>query len=174
MKKSTQLLAFIILSTQLFGTPKNNSNDEYQLRSNVEIAKQQQNYIENMSRILKLDIKDKESFNISKNLFNEMIKGLIKDKKSKNLNSMELRKMNLKISKIKNLWRDEHKIFDMALSDNKSRLRAINTVDKLAFYMRGVVKVHSKTYLRYTKEHHLKPSSLFAKEGRVYQLMVMK
>lgn len=171
MKKTAQLLTLIMLTTQLFGNPQTYSTDtEYKLLNNLEIAKQQKNYIENMGRLLKLNIKDKESFILSKELFNQVIKGLISNNKLADLNEAEFRKMNLKISKIKRVWKEEKSNFEMALSDKNSRLKAIHTVEKLSFYMRGVIAVHNKSYVRYTKNHS-KPSSLFARNRTKSQLM---
>ena len=162
MKKTTQLLAFmLLLSSLLFGSSNSDSSTtEYKLLNNVQLANTQKNNIENMGRILKLNLDDKESFNSSKKLFSRVLNGLVLKDKSSELQGTELRKIYMKLTKLQRLWNSEHMNLKMAFSNKKSRLKAINTIDKMNFYMKGIVSVYNKSYARYKK--HEKASSLFA------------
>jgi len=150
MKKTTQLMAsMILLSTLLFGDLNNYSS---KLFNDLQLVNQQKDYINEMGRILKSELNDKDSLKTSKKLFNKLLTKLVVENKELILNANEIRKIRQKSSRLKRLWKEEHECLEVAFSDNRSRLKAINTIDKMNFYMRGIVSVYSKSYSRYQKQ----------------------
>ena len=173
MKKTIQLLAMmLLLSTLLLGNSSNQTSGKYKLLNDLKLANKQLDYIENMSRILKFNLKDKENFDTSKNLFEKVLKGLAFGDKSLNLKGTNIKNIRVKLDSIQQLWDREKKSFDMALSDKKSRLKAIDTISKINIQMKRVIEIYNKSYTRYTQGSKL--SFLVRTHINSKQLLVMK
>lgn len=143
----------LLLSTLLFGDLNNYSN---RLFNDLQLVNQQKNYINEMGHILKSDLNDKENLKSSKELFNRVLHRLSVEEKSLTLNATEIRKVRLKSTKMKRLWNEEHGRLEIAFLDKRSRLKAINTMDKMGFYMKGIVSVYSKSYSKYQQQNNTK------------------
>ena len=173
MKKTIQLLATMLLfSTLLFGNSTSHTSSEYKLLNDLKLAHKQQDYIENMSRILKFNLKDRENFNTSKNLFEKVLKGLAFGDKALNLRGTNIKNIRVELDTLQQLWDREHPSFEMALSNTKSRLKTIDTIAKMNINMKRVVEIYSKSYARYKQGSKL--SFLVHSHINSKQLLVMK
>ena len=173
MKKIIQLLVMmLLLSTLLFGNSTNHTSSKYKLLNDLKLANKQQDYIENMSRILKFNLKDNENFNTSKNLFEKVLKGLSFGDKALNLRGTNIKNIRVELDTIQQLWERERQSFEMALSDKKSRRKAMDTIAKINIQMKRVVEIYSKSYVRYKQGSKL--SFLVQTHISSKQLLVMK
>jgi len=158
MKTTTQIIAsMLLLSILLFGESINDSHSiattEYQLLNSVKLANQHKNYVDNMGNILKSNLKDKKKFESARVEFSKVLKELSLGDKALRLEGNELRRVRMKLSKVQRLWKTEKKLLDNAFLDKKSRLQAINTIDKIDFHMRSIATVYKKSYIRYTQRN---------------------
>ncbi|HIM94617.1 MAG TPA: hypothetical protein EYM49_06260, partial [Campylobacterales bacterium] len=108
MKTIIKLLATtLLLSTLLLGNSTDHTSSKYKLLNDLTLANKQHDYINNMSRILKFNIKDRENYNTSKNLFEKVLKGLVFGDKTLNLRGTNIKNIRVELDTIQQLWDKE-------------------------------------------------------------------
>lgn len=173
MKTIIKLLATtLLLSTLLLGNSTDHTSSKYKLLNDLTLANKQHDYIDNMSRILKFNIKDRENYNTSKNLFEKVLKGLVFGDKALNLRGTNIKNIRVELDTIQQLWDKEKQSLEMALSDKKSRLKAIDTIAKINIHMKRVVKIYNKSYARYKQGSKL--SFIVHRHSNSNKLLAMK
>ena len=79
----------------LLGNSTDHTSSKYKLLNDLKLANKQHDYIDNMSRILKFNIKDRENYNTSKNLFEKVLKGLLFGDKALNLRGTNIKNIRV-------------------------------------------------------------------------------
>ena len=121
---------------------------------------------------MKFNLKDGENFDTARNLFEKVLKGLAVGDKSLGLRGTNIKNIKVELDSIQQLWDREKKSLDMALSDRKSRAKAIDTIFKVNIQMKHIVEIYNKSYTRYKQSSKL--SFLVRTHINSKQLLVMK
>ena len=155
--KSIVAFALLLTSTTTAFANDYALMDNYPLRNDMNMAKQEQALIKDMhSSITSHENNSKDTLSHLKNQFTAIILGLSDGDKKLNLKGTKVTVIKNKIASIQLEWSEDNHLLDSAVNNNMYQEEAFKALTKLSNALKGLNKLYNQSYARYKQNSVMK------------------
>ncbi len=159
MKTIKSIVAFALLLTSTTTAFANDYAlmDNYPLRNDMNMAKQEQALVNDMhSVITSHENNNKDTLSHLKSQFTTIILGLSDGDKKLNLKGTKVAVIKNKIAAIQLEWSEDNHLLDSAVNNDMYQDEAFKALTKLSNALKGLNKLYSHSYARYKQNSVMK------------------